>query len=405
MLQTHGWVPMFAPSSTRASCATGIVVVTAVLLAIGLVMVASAGARLDGPIIQLRFWNTAFGRQLAYAVAGFLAMLLAARGLHEWFRWRPGVFWQPAVILFGLAIICLAAALLPGLGVARKGAQRWLQIGPESLGLAFQPSELAKPVLVVFLAAILAGRAHQIRSFTRGLLPVCAAMGLCVGLIGIEDFGTAALLAAVGVVMLVVAGASWKHLAPLGCAGAAAMYYLIVCESYRVARLTTFWDIWKDPRGAGYHPVQSLVTIASGGFFGRGLGAGVQKYGYLPEARSDFIFSVICEEAGLVGALLVIGLFAALIWLGWRVIAQQREAYPRLLAFGMTFMLAFQAVMNIAVVTVVAPTKGISLPLVSAGGSGVIFLGLAMGMLVSVARAAEEAESAPGAEASWVMAT
>lgn len=397
---------MYAPSSTRASHATGIAVVTAALLAVGLVMVASAGARLDGPIVELRFWKTAFGRQLAYAILGFVAMLLAARGGHTWFAWRAGRRLQPAMILYVLTLACLAAALLPGLGVARKGAQRWLQIGPESIGLMFQPSELAKPVLVLLLAALLAGRAAALRSFVRGLLPACAALGACVALVGIEDFGTAALLAAVGAMMLIVAGARWRHVAPIGVAGAGAMAYLVWREPYRVARLTTFLDIWADPRGDGYHPVQSLVTIASGGFGGRGLGAGVQKYGYLPEARSDFVFSVICEETGMVGALLVMGLFAALIWLGWQVVRQHEAAYPRLLAFGMTFLLGLQAVMNVAVVTVVAPTKGISLPLVSAGGSGVMFLGLAVGLLVSVAREGELREAvSPVAASEGVLVT
>jgi len=370
-------------------------VVAAALLAVGLVMVASAGARLDGPIIEARFWKTAFGRQLAYAVAGFLAMLVASRGGYQWLRWRPGKWLQPAVGVYLLSLTCLAAALLPGIGLARKGAQRWLQVGPDWMGLAFQPSEFAKPALVVLLAALLAGRAHELRSFTRGLFPACAALGLCIALVGIEDFGTAALLAMVGGAMIIMAGARWTHLAPAGLCGAGAMAYLIWREPYRITRLTTFLDIWADPRGDGYHPVQSLVTIASGGFAGRGLGAGVQKYGYLPEARSDFIFSVICEETGLVGALLVIGLFAALIWLGWLVVRQQQSVFPRLLAFGLTFMLAFQAVMNIAVVTVCAPTKGISLPLVSAGGSGVIFLGLSVGLLVSVARESELCKEAP----------
>ena len=190
--------------------------------------------------------------------------------------------------------------------------------------------------------------------------------------------------------MLIVGGARWRHLILVGLPGAAAMAYLIIREPYRVQRLTVFLDIWSDPQGAGYHPIQSLVTIASGGFTGRGLGAGVQKYGYLPEARSDFIFSVICEETGMIGAVCVIALFLALLALGARVVNSRVSPFGRLLAFGVTFLLALQALINIAVVSVCAPTKGISLPLVSAGGSGVILLGVAVGLLVSVAREAEE---------------
>jgi cell division protein FtsW len=380
---------MLTPQTSRASTSVGIAAVVAALLAVGLVMVASAGARLDGPIIEPRFWRTAFGRQLAFAVLGFLAMLITACGTHRWFAWRPGRRWQPVVMLFAVTVLCLVATFVPGLGVEKKGAQRWVTLGVA--GLVFQPSELAKPVLVLLMAALLAGRRARLHEFRRGLLPAVIALALCAGLVGIEDFGTAGLLAGVGGALLVVAGARMLHLALVAIPGLAAMVYLIACEPYRVARLTTFLNIWDDPRGAGYHPVQSLITIASGGFAGRGLGAGVQKYGYLPEARSDFIFSVICEETGLIGAGLVIGLYAALLLLGWRVVRMQRDPYARLVAFGVTFLIVAQAVINIAVVTVCAPTKGISLPLVSAGGSGVFFLGLAAGLLVSVAREAEEA--------------
>jgi cell division protein FtsW len=189
--------------------------------------------------------------------------------------------------------------------------------------------------------------------------------------------------------MLIAGGVRWSQLALVAIPGIAAMSYLVISEPYRLDRLTTFLDIWKEPRGAGYHPIQSLITIASGGVFGRGLGEGVQKYGYLPEARNDFIFAMLNEEVGLTGALVVILLFLALIWLGWRAVDSATTHFGRLLALGVTFLLGFQAAINIAVVTVCAPTKGISLPFVSAGGSGVVILGLAAGMLVSVAREPE----------------
>jgi cell division protein FtsW len=289
--------------------------------------------------------------------------------------------------VFIITVVCLIAALAPGIGTVRNGARRWLQLGAAEWGISFQPSELAKLALVILLAAMLSGRSRFIRSFRRGLLPACVAIGCCVVLVGVEDFGTAALIAGVGAAMLLVGGARWLHLLLLSLPAAAGMVYLVLCAPYRVERLTTFLNIWADPRGAGYHPVQSLVTIASGGVTGRGLGAGVQKYGYLPESRSDFIYAVICEETGMIGAVLIIALFVALIWLGWRVVANERVSpFGRMLAFGVTFMFGLQALINIAVVLVCAPTKGISLPMVSAGGSGVVFLGIAMGLLVSAAR-------------------
>ena len=381
---------MLQPPRQSCSNATGIVIVVAALMTVGMVMVASAGARVDRAIVGWRFWETAFGRQAIFTIVGFIVLLIVSNGGHRYFVWRVGRTWQPAAALYALTALCLAAALFPGVGTARKGARRWLSVGPAELGLSFQPSELAKLGLVIFLAAFLAGRWRDVRSFRRGTLPACGLVGLFVALVGIEDFGTAALLGGVGAAMLLVGGVRRSHLAMLGLPGIAAMGYLIYREPYRMERLTTFLDIWKDPRGAGYHPIQSLVTIASGGLTGRGLGAGVQKYGYLPEARSDFIFSVICEEAGLLGAAVVIGLFVVLLWLGWRAVTSEVSPFARLLAFGVTTLITLQAVINIAVVTVCAPTKGISLPFVSAGGSGVIFLGFAAGLLVSAARESEE---------------
>ncbi len=371
------------------SNATGLAVVSACLLTVGLVAVASAGANLDRSVASWRFWESAFGRQAVFSITSFLALLAVSQGSHRLFKWRPGCLCQPALLLYGMTIFSLVAALIPGIGIARKGARRWLQIGPDSFGISFQPSELAKVVLIIMLAALLARRWQNIRSFWKGVVPACLVIGLFVGLVGIEDFGTAALLAGVGGGMLVVAGSRLWHLVLVGLPGVAALLYLVIREPYRVERLTAFLDIWSDPRGAGYHPIQSLVAVASGGLFGKGPGAGVQKYGYLPESRSDFILGVICEETGMVGAVCVMALFALLIVLGWRIVNRSDSVHGRLVAFGVTAMFGMQALINIAVVLVVAPTKGISLPLVSAGGSGVVFLGIAMGLLISVGRESE----------------
>ncbi len=389
---------MSNPDCYAPSNATGIVMLTAALMTIGLVMVASAGASVDAPILGERFWQYPLGRQAMFSAAGFIAMLLVSHGGHRLFAWRRGLF-QPAIALFVVAVAGLVYTLL--FGAERNGARRWVQMGPPSYGLSIQPSEIAKVALIVLLAAWLAGRRTELRSFWRGLLPAVAAVGLAVGLVAVEDFGTGALLAAVGATMLIVGGARLRHLLLLAGPAVAAMAALILSKPFRIQRLTTFLNIWEDPQGVGYHPIQSLVTIASGGIGGRGLGAGVQKYGYLPEARSDFIFSVICEETGLIGGLVVIALFVALLWLGWRVVRSASSSYESLLAFGFTALVTLQAAMNIAVVTVCAPTKGISLPLVSAGGSGVVFLGIGIGLLVSVARGGSARIAVPAGEAEW----
>jgi len=256
---------------------------------------------------------------------------------------------------------------------------------------------MAKIALVVLLAALIASAGDRVSRLRAGVLPLIGVIALFAGLVGVEDFGTAALLATVGVAMLWVGGARPGHLVLPVIPGALAMGALVIARPYRIERLTTFLDIWRDPRGAGYHAIQSLVTIASGGWYGVGLGAGVGKRGYVPESHSDFVFSMLCEETGVVGGVLVILLYAGLLWCGWRAFRQARTRFGRTLAFGITFMVVLQAIMNIAVVTVCAPTKGISLPLVSAGGSGILFLCVALGLLMSVARASERqpAENLP----------
>ncbi|MFH0982972.1 MAG: putative peptidoglycan glycosyltransferase FtsW [Planctomycetota bacterium] len=366
--------------------ATAILGVTAALMMIGVVMIASATSSLDRGLLSGALWSSVFVRQFGFATLSFIAMLTFARFGYRAFAWRARSWWQPSVVLVFLAVGCLAAVFIPSVGIERNGARRWLAVGPLEYGLNFQPSELSKVALVVFLAAFLASRRAHVKSASRTLLPAVLVIGLLSALVGLEDFGTAALMALVGGAMLLVAGCRIRHVALCAVPGAAAAAYLVYFEPYRWQRLTSFFNIWADPRGAGYHPIQSLATIASGGWYGRGLGASVQKYGYLPASQTDFIFSVLCEETGLWGGLTVIGLFMILLWLGLRVMRRAEGAQPRLLAFGVTLLLCLQAAINIAVVTVVAPTKGIALPFVSAGGSGVIFLGALVGLLAGVAQ-------------------
>ncbi len=384
--------------------ATGIIVAAAALMSVGLVAVASASASLDGPILRADFWKTTFGRQAVFVLAGFAALLVLTRVGAGFARWRSGPWGQPSLWFLAIAVAALVLVLIPGIGAERHGARRWLRFGPAEYGLGFQPSELAKIVLMVFLAAYLSGRAHLLGRFYRGVLPAALAVGLCAVLVGVEDFGTAALIAVVGGLVLLVAGVRLVHLLLLAVPGAGAFVLMLVAEPYRIQRLTSFANIWNDPQGSGYHAVQSLIGIASGGWLGKGLGAGVQKYGYLPESRTDFIFAVWAEETGLLGCLVVVMLFVVLLHLGTRAALAAPGMFERLLAVGITLMITLQAVMNIAVVTVTVPTKGIALPLVSAGGSGTVLYGAALGLLAGVAlrgrhRRLAEAHRAEGAMA------
>jgi len=373
------------------------------LLALGVVMVLSAAASLEHPSGPHAWagrswgelWQDAAFRQLAFAFGGFVAMLVASVVPYRWWCLGRRSSWQVAAAVMIVTLACLVAVLIPGVGVERRGARRWLAIGA---GLAFQPSEMAKLVLVLFMAAWFGRPGTDPKRFLRGLGPVLLAAGLCVGLVGIEDFGTALLLALVAGAILLVAGARLRHLLVLAVAGAGSMAALLFAQPYRIERLRHFFDdVWADPAGKGYQAVQSLCAIGAGGWFGKGLGAGMQKYGYLPESRTDFIFAIICEELGVVGGLAVLALFCVLLWNGQRAMARAQDAFGRLVAFGITMTIGLQAAMNVAVVTVSIPTKGIALPLVSSGGSGLLFVGAAVGILASVARYGPQVVLAPAA--------
>jgi cell division protein FtsW len=218
------------------------------------------------------------------------------------------------------------------------------------------------------------------------LLPGVAILGAVCGIILVEDLGTAVLIGAVGVILLLAAGARWWHVALMIPPAAAAIVLSVAHSPYRLRRLTAFLDPWADPEGVGYHPIQSLLAIAGGQLTGRGLGNGIQKFGYLPEDTTDFLFAVICEELGVAGAGAVVGLYLALLWVGLGVVRESRHAFCRLVGLGVLATIGIQAAMNIAVVTVVVPTKGIALPLLSNGGTGWVMCGAAIGLLAAIDR-------------------
>ena len=221
-----------------------------------------------------------------------------------------------------------------------------------------------------------------------GFVPLVAGFGICVALVLKEDFGTAALLSVVVLIMMLMAGCRWWHVALLIPPGACVVWAAIFRDptSFRYRRMMAFLDPFADMKGAGFHPAESLLTLASGGFWGLGLGNGIQKMGYLPEDNVDFIFAVICEELGFFGALMVIGLFAAFVIVGWRVMSRCQNLFGKMVAFGITAMIGLQAAFNIAVVTVTVPTKGIALPFISSGGTGWILNAAAIGVLMSIER-------------------
>ncbi len=358
------------------------------LLALAVIMVSSAGMVISpggGPGWIGTFMAIVCGRPMIYAALAILAMAFVGRiDLRHLYSQR-GLANPAAWLLIVSAALCIAV-LLPGIGKNINGASRWLYIGPRSLNLSFQPSELAKWSMVIALAWWGARRVGDMRSFWHGLLPGLLVLGVVCALVLAQDLGTAVLIGAVGIIMLVAAGARIWQLMLLLPAPLIAIYFAIMHSPYRRGRILAFMHPWDDPQGVGYHPIQSLVAVSGGHVTGRGLGNGLQKFGFLPEDTTDFLFAIICEELGVVGAALVIALYLALLWVGLGIIKDCKHPFGRLVGLGVLLTIGIQAAMNLAVVTVVVPTKGIALPLLSYGGTGWVMTGAAVGLLVAIDR-------------------
>ena len=357
------------------------------LLGLGVVMVRSAGMNFE----EGRIATGVIDRPMMYAVIAVAAMLLLSHLdvqavlLRRREGWRTWV--NPLNALLAAALLLQAATLVPGVARTVNGASRWLEVNAGGVRVSFQPSELVKWAVVLFLAGWCGPRAEAaMKGFTRGMLPPMAVLAIGCGAVMIEDLGTAALIAAVGVAMLAAGGASWWKLALPMPLAAGAMYAAVASSGYRRARLAAFLDPWADPAGAGYHPIQSMLAFAQGGIGGVGLGNSVQKY-YLPEDTTDFIFPILAEELGLAGAALAVLLYLSLLWAGLGILRATHDVAGRLLVLGVVLMVSTQAVINLAVVTVVAPTKGIALPLISAGGTGWIVTAAMLGLVAAVDRA------------------
>ena len=295
-------------------------------------------------------------------------------------------WFTPVMFLYVLGALCCLLALVPHIGTEINGARRWLRLGPIQL----QASEAGKWACVLLFAWILSARPVDLSRF-RGFVLAMLPLGVLCLLVVKEDFGTAALIGACCITMMIVGGARLWHLG-IALPPVLAIGYWFVRHShndYRWKRLISFIDPFADPEHGGYHLIQSLLSFATGGITGRGLGNGIQKLGYLPEDTTDFIFSTICEELGLFGAMLTIALYLGILWAAWQIVRQAKDEFGRILAFGVAAMIGFQAMINIAVATVSVPPKGLPLPLVSFGGSGLVITSIALGVVYSIARHSE----------------
>ncbi len=315
-------------------------------------------------------------KQMLWAVLGIGLLGIAMRVDYRLLR-------RPLVIRSALAVSVVALVAV-FFGPAINGTRRWFSIG----GVGIQPSELAKVAVILFAAAALERRMESMdRGVFRALGPVVLVTGLVCGLIVLEpDFGTAFTLSAIVGVMVFAAGLPYRHLAGATLVLAPALVAVMISEPYRVQRLLTFLDPWADQYGHGYQIIQSQIAVGTGGLLGQGLMAGVQKLFYLPHPHTDFIYAVIAEETGLVGAFVVLLCFGVILWRGLEIATAAPDRFGAFLALGITMMVSFQAFFNISVVLGLLPTKGIPLPFVSAGGSSMLVNLLAMGILLNVSQ-------------------
>ena len=351
------------------------------LLAIGVVMVASAASSVG----QLGAWYArAEVRHIFFAAAAVGALLLTARMDYRRLAW-PG--WGMPVIPAAFVVLGLIGAVLvfvPGIGHSVGGYHRWIRLGPRQYSIGFQPSELIKFSLPIFLAAWLSRRHVDVKSFRRAFLPAAILIGVCVGAVITQDFGTAAIIGVSAAVTLVLAGVPWLHLLSLLPPAAGVAYALVLRNPTRLARLTGMIDVWSSSNPSAYQPRQSLLAILTGGWFGKGVGRGTIKLGYLPEDSTDFIFAVICEEWGYIGAVVLLGLWLVWISRAWRSAAGAPNRFGLLLAGSLGFLVALQAILHVAVDMVLLPPTGMGLPFVSAGGTSLILVAAATGLIVSV---------------------
>jgi len=347
---------------------------TLCLLAFGAVMVfsASSTAALLGESGDSAYY---LKRTLLVAAAGIVVMrLLSLRGARLVRPLTP--------LLVAGSFVLLIAVMLPGVGAAANGAQRWIVVGP----LQVQPSELAKLALVVYGAQLLAGRPRTVKTI-RTTVPHLAVVGLgCLLMVAEPDLGTAIVVCLATAALLLCAGMKLRHLLLLAAALGAVLLCAIVVEPYRMQRLTGFLDPSGDPDGVGFQAIQAKIALGSGGIFGVGLGQSLQKAFYLPEAHTDMIAAVIGEELGLIGISVLLGLYGLFGYAGLRTAQRARDRYGKLLAAGLTSLVLIQAIVNLFAVLGLAPLTGVPLPFVSYGNSSLMVMLTATGLILNVAR-------------------
>jgi len=314
-------------------------------------------------------------RQAIYAVAGVCALVYFMRLDYRQLRYL-------AVPMMVVALLGLLAVLVPGIGVERNGARRWLELGPVS----FQPSEFAKLAIIIYISAWLAGR-KEISKFSLGLVPFVLMVSLVGGLVIVEpDMGTAIIIVLTTSTLFFVAGAPLSHLALLMASGGAVSYFMILVQDYRLDRITSFVSPESDPQGNGFHILQLLIALGSGGVTGLGWGVSRQKFFYVPGAHTDGVFAIIGEELGFIGLAGILALFAFFVFRGLKATYASKDQFGTLLGIGIVSWIAYQTLINVGGITRSIPLTGVPLPFLSYGGSALIAVMAGAGVLLSVSR-------------------
>jgi cell division protein FtsW len=366
----------------RRGAAWGLFLTVLALTSIGIVMVYSASS--VGAQAQFRDSAWYLKRQLMYAAVGLVAMSVARRLHYAKLR-------RVTLPLLAVTLVMLVAVLLPHIGREAGGARRWLTLGG---AFNFQPAELAKLALILYVANFLANRGERVREFAAGVLPPFIVLGaLALPILRQPDLGSALILAMITFVLVFAGGARLAHVMAVACAAVPAVMAVIFRAGYRSQRLLAFLNPWRDPRGSGFHIIQSLLALGSGGIVGLGLGHSRQKFFYLPERHTDFIFAIIGEELGLVGTAVVMLLFVLVAVWGYRIASRAPDRYSALLTCGLTTMLVGQAALNIGVVSGSLPVTGVPLPFISFGGSSLVLSDIAVGILLNISQYAHSQDA------------
>ena len=351
---------------------TALFIAVMALLSIGVVMVYSSSS-----IVAMKRYNDGYyflKRQLLFASVGVFFMLAVSRIDYR-------IYQRLAYPLLGVALISLVLVLIPHVGAEIAGTRRWFRVG----GFTVQPAEFMKLVMVIYMAHSLSKKGERVKAFSVGIVPHIMVLGFTLLLIMLQpDFGTSMAMAAVVFIMLYSAGARVTHLLSLILLSLPAIYLLIFRVAYRRRRIIAFLSPWDDPQNVGFQIVQSFLAFGSGGTFGAGLGDGRQKMFYLPESFTDFIFSNIAEETGLLGVIIIITLFVTVIFRGLKMSFRMSDPFGRYLALGLTSVIGLQAFINMAVVMGLLPTKGLPLPFISYGGSSIVATLIGVGILLNI---------------------